>query len=142
MDLTAASKIVGQEEGCSLVSYQDSRGVWTVGYGHIRGVGPNMHITQAQADAWRLEDLQETAGYVQADVKVPLNPNQLNALISFTFNEGEGHLRSSTLLFKLNQGDFVGAAAEFQKWVKVRGNIVAGLVNRRKLEQELFLTAA
>ncbi len=86
---------------------------------------------------------------VESLVKVPLNQNQFDALVSFCFNVGsdidadtiaEG-LGDSTLLKKLNAGDYAGAANEFTKWNKVKGKVSNGLTKRRKLEQSLFLGA-
>ena len=71
-------------------------------------------------------------------VKVPLNPNQFGALTSFTYNLGAGNLRSSTLLRKLNAGDYAGAAAEFARWNKAGGKVLKGLTRRRAAERALF----
>ena len=71
-------------------------------------------------------------------VKVPLNENQHGALVSFTYNLGAGNLGSSTLLRKLNAGDYAGAAAEFPRWNKAGGKELAGLTRRRAAEKALF----
>ncbi len=80
-----------------------------------------------------------TEAAVNMLVTVPLNQNQFDALVSFTYNVGEGHLESSTLLKLLNQGDYMGAADQFLRWNKVDGQIILGLVRRRHKEQALFL---
>jgi GH24 family phage-related lysozyme (muramidase) len=72
-------------------------------------------------------------------VKVPLNSNQFSALVSFSFNVGTGNLQTSTLLKKLNALDYTGAADEFLKWAKAKGQELPGLVRRRKAERDLFL---
>ena len=78
---------------------------------------------------------------VIALVRVPLNANQLGALTSFAFNVGLGRLRASTLLRRVNTGDFAGAAEEFPKWNRGGGRVLPGLVARRIEERALFLRA-
>lgn len=72
-------------------------------------------------------------------VKVKLTQNQFDALVSFVYNVGVGAFRTSTLLRKLNNGDYVGAAAEFKRWKFGGGKELPGLVRRRKAEEQLFL---
>jgi GH24 family phage-related lysozyme (muramidase) len=83
----------------------------------------------------------DTCRDVEALVETPLTDNQFGALVSFTFNLGRGNLAKSTLLRKLNGGDYDGAAIEFNKWNKAGGKVLAGLVARRAAEAELFQTA-
>jgi lysozyme len=71
-------------------------------------------------------------------VKVPLEPHQFDALVSFAYNCGEGNLGKSTLLEKVNGGDFAGAAKEFARWNKGGGKVLAGLTRRRASEALLF----
>jgi lysozyme len=71
-------------------------------------------------------------------VKVPLAQGQFDALVSFSFNVGLGALGSSTLLRKLNAGDYRGAAAEFPRWNKAGGKVYEGLTRRRAAERSLF----
>jgi hypothetical protein len=85
-------------------------------------------------------DLRQYSSAVDRLVKVPLNANQYGALTSFTYNLGEGNLAKSTLLKKLNAGDYRSAAAEFAKWNRAGGKIMAGLTRRRKAEAQLFIT--
>lgn len=133
-------------EGLRLTAYLCAGGVWTLGYGHTRGVRPNDICTQEDADAWLKADVSEAEWGVNSLVKVPINQNQFDALVSFTFNLGsdidvdniaEG-LGDSTLLRKLNETDYVGAALEFKKWHKAGGKVLSGLVKRRAAEQTLF----
>ena len=72
-------------------------------------------------------------------VKVLLNQNQFDALVSFAYNLGNENLQQSTLLKKVNQNDFIGASFEFEKWNKSSGKVLNGLVKRRLAEKELFL---
>lgn len=113
-------------------------GVPTIGYGRTTGVRLGQKITQAQADAWLVQEYDTFEAQVRALVKVPLTANQLGALTSFAYNLGVGALRSSTLLKKLNAGDYQGAGAEFAKWVKAGGKTLTGLVRRRAAEAALF----
>ncbi len=126
-------------EGCRLVPYRDSAGVWTDGYGNTHGVVPaGPPIGQAKAEA----DLMRNLAAAEADVarlaRVALTQGQFDALVSFTFNLGAGALGGSTLLRKLNAGDAAGAAAEFGKWVHAGGEVLPGLVTRRARERALF----
>lgn len=125
-------------EGCRLTSYQDVGGVWTIGYGHTSGVRSGVSITQQQADSLLVQDLQSFSDAVNSLVKVSLNQYQFDALVSFVYNVGKGAFASSTLLQKLNNGDYAGASNEFSLWVHVGTQVIQGLVNRRKAEQTLF----
>jgi lysozyme len=127
-------------EGLRLNSYQDGAGVWTIGYGHT-GARKDEYETAEQAEADLCADIAEAEHAVNAMVQTRLNQNQFDALVSFTFNEGAGRLRSSTLLRLLNVGD-TAASAEFAKWDIVAGHECAGLLARRRAEQALFLEAA
>lgn len=129
-------------EGLRLTSYQDSVGVWTIGYGHTSGVGPNQTCTQEQANEWLAEDVQGAAYVVNKVVTVPLNQNQFDALVDFVFNLGSGNFQSSTLLKLLNSGDYAGASAQFPLWNHAGGVVVPGLTARRLAEQNLFNTGA
>lgn len=126
-------------EGCKLDAYPDVGGVWTIGYGHTKGVKKGDTCTQAQAEAWLKEDIQTCVDAINRDVTVSINQNQFDALVDFAFNLGIGALKNSTLWRKLNAGDFAGAAAEFPKWDMAGGKHIKGLLARRIREQSLFL---
>lgn len=125
-------------EGLRLKAYQDSAGVWTIGYGHTGGVRPGQQISQAQAEQYLRGDVRWAEQAVRDNVKVPISQNQFDALVSFTFNLGPNALKNSTLLKKLNAGDYAGAQAEFGKWVHAGGQRLEGLVRRRAEEAQLF----
>ncbi|MDU9394301.1 lysozyme [Pseudomonas sp. zfem002] len=129
-------------EGLRLHAYQDSAGVWTIGYGATRGVKAGMSITRDQAERMLLNDVQRFEPEVQRLVTVPLSSNQWDALICFTYNLGAANLESSTLLRLLNSGDYLGAAEQFPRWNKAAGKVLPGLVRRRAAERDLFLEAA
>lgn len=127
-------------EGVRLKAYDDGVGVWTIGVGHTAGVKRGDVITMAQVDEFLRSDLKDAEDAVNNSVKVPLTQGQFDSLVSFVFNLGAGAFRGSTLLKKLNAGDYVGAGDEFLKWNKAGGRVMAGLVKRRAAERTMFLT--
>jgi len=115
---------------------------WTVGYGHTGSdVVAGLTITAEEAESLLKKDLEKFERAVTKMVVVPLTQNQFDALVSFTYNLGPQSLLGSTLLKKLNNKDYEGAANEFPKWNKAQGKILRGLVSRRAKEKTLFLTA-
>ena len=130
--------LIKQFEGCHLAAYKCPAGKWTIGYGHTKGVSAGDKITRSQAESYLRADLATFEKGVEKAVKVKLNQYQFDALISFTFNCGLGAFKSSTLLKKLNAGDYKGAGAELLKWNKSNGRVLAGLTRRRKAEKVLF----
>lgn len=135
--------LIREFEGCSLVAYPDpgtGSAPWTIGYGSTRGVVPGMTISQEEAERLLQNDVQATARVVSAILETEINDNQFSALVCFAFNLGCGNLAKSTLLAKLNQRDFSGAADEFLKWDKIAGQHSPGLQRRRQAERALFLS--
>lgn len=137
--------IIKSFEGLELVAYQDSVGVWTIGYGHTAMAGPpkvdpGMVITEAEADKILRQDLNYFEQGVEEAVTVATNPDQFSAMVSFAFNVGLTAFRDSTLLRKHNAGDFAGAADEFLRWVYAGGERLPGLERRRKAERALYLS--
>ncbi|PHM29483.1 lysozyme [Xenorhabdus innexi] len=132
-------------EGLRLKAYPDpATGAepWTIGYGHTKGVAPGQVITRQQAEAFLLEDLTPIYSVLQQVVKVALTQGQFDALCSFIFNVGIGNFTHSTLLKKLNEGDYQGAAQEFLRWDQGNGHELPALLARRKSEQKMFLSCA
>ncbi len=126
-------------EGLRLVAYQDPVGVWTVGYGHTGpGVGKGVSITATEAEAMLLADLEDAVRCVNRKVTAAISQGQFDAMVDFCFNAGRGNFLQSTLLRKVNAGDFAGAAAQFGLWVHADGEVVPGLVRRRQAEAEMF----
>jgi len=125
-------------EGCELTAYQDSVGVWTIGYGHTKGVSKGMTITQEQAEQMLLTELVEYEGYIKNMVTVPLTQNQFDALVVWIYNLGPTNFGSSTLLKELNSGNYTAAGKEILRWNKAGGKVLAGLVRRREAEAQLF----
>lgn len=114
-------------------------GTLTIGYGSTGAhVKPGMTITEAEASELLLDDLDRFERCVERKVVVPLNENQFAALVSFCFNVGEGAFGGSTLLKKLNKGDYNSVPAELAKWVTSKNKRMQGLVNRRAAEAGLW----
>lgn len=130
--------------------YPDPAHGWKVPtccYGHTDAAGDPKYadtkgkkFTKAEGRAILSKDLEAVERDVRAKVKVPVNANQLGALVSFTYNCGIGNFGKSTLLKKLNAGDYKGAAGQFKLWNKAGGKVLPGLTKRRASEAELFLT--
>lgn len=142
-----ARSLIKRFEGFRALAYKCPSDVWTIGYGHTKGVKPGMKITPAEAEKLLDEDLAQFESDVDSLVKVPITSGQRGALVSFAFNTGsdidddeiaEG-LGDSTLLKLLNMCDYEGAANQFPRWVKSNGVVLQGLVKRRAAERDLFL---
>lgn len=131
-------ELLKQFEGLRLNAYRDSAGVLTIGYGSTTDVEPGDSITPEGAERLLREDLKNAERAVEQLVTVPLNANQHAALVSFVFNLGFGNLASSTLLKRLNAGDYQGAQQEFGRWIYANGKVMAGLERRRNAEAQLF----
>ena len=132
------TEILKYFEGCKLTAYQDSVGVWTIGYGHTKGVYNGMTITQEEAEQMLLTELEEYEGYIENMVTVPLTQNQFDALVVWIYNLWQTNFKNSTLLKDLNAGNYNAAGQEITRWNKAGGKVLAGLVKRREAEAELF----
>ncbi len=130
--------LIKRFEGLRLTAYKCPADVPTIGYGstgpHVR---MGMTITEAEAEALLLEDLDRFERGV-AKMTPTATPGQFSALVSFAFNLGLGALQGSTLMRKHLAGDFAGAAAEFPRWNKAGGRVLAGLTTRRAAEAALY----
>jgi len=137
--------LICEFEGKRLVAYDDGVGVWTIGFGTIKypngvRVKKGDTCTLEQAKEYMRHDLIEFEHTVNSSVKVPLNQNQFDALVSLAYNIGSSAFKSSTLVKKLNTGDYQGAADQFNVWVNAGGKRMQGLANRRDKEKLLFLS--
>ena len=130
--------LIKKFEGCRLESYRCSANVLTIGYGHTGGVLETDVITQDDADRLLEQDIAKFEKYVNVNVAVELNQNQFDALVAWTFNLGVGNLRQSTMLRKLNEGDYQSVPSEMNRWNKAGGTTLDGLIRRRKAEGLLF----
>jgi len=132
-------------EGLELEAYQDIAGIWTIGYGHTGDdVQPGMKLSEREAEELLRRDLKPREQAVSSAVKVSLNQNEFDALVSFVYNVGAAAFRGSTALKRLTRGDRVGAADALTWWNKATvGGVlreVLGLTRRRAAEKALFLT--
>lgn len=132
-------QFISSFEGCRLNAYQDPTGTWTIGYGHTAGVQPGQSITMQQALLYLAQDLANKEKYVNKYHNIyHFNQNQFDALVSFTYNCGQGNLKKL-----LNDGN---KPIELIKvdlpntCTKSKGKELKGLVRRRKAEADLFGT--
>lgn len=129
-------ELIKRFEGCRLAAYKDSGGVWTIGYGHTKGVTSGMTITQAQADAFLVEDCASAEAAVNKYMsKYSFNQNQFDALVSFAFNIG-----NIKQLTADGTRTIAEISAKIPEYCKCAGKKLQGLVNRRAAEKELFDT--
>ena len=146
-------ELLKQWEGFKLNVYNDSAGLPTIGVGHlitqsernsgsivIDGVAVKYAggLTQQQVLDLLSQDVKPAEQSVNNGVKVPLDQNQFDALVSFTFNVGGGAFAGSTLLKVLNQQQYTEVPNQFLRWTKAGGKVVQGLVNRRHNEIKLW----
>ncbi|NDD75636.1 MAG: lysozyme [Gammaproteobacteria bacterium] len=121
------------------VAYKCPAGVWTIYAGCTEGVHAGMIITEEEGAEMMRHELAKHEKAVRDLVTVDLTQSQYDALVSFSYNVGTGALSKSTLLKKLNAGDYAGAAARFADWNKGGGKVLPGLVRRRAAEAEMFM---
>lgn len=133
-------KYIIEEEGKRNKAYKDTKGLWTIGVGHL--IRPDeQHLIHATLTDEEVEDLLKRdlewcSEAVESSVKVPLAQAQFDALYSLCFNIGGTAFKRSTVVKRLNSGDYEGAADAILMW-----NKPPELVKRRKRERELFLSA-
>lgn len=143
----SAEKLIAKFEGLRLKAYQDTGGIWTIGYGSTKdpftgvSVKEGDVISKATALEWLKKDIEQRQIGIRKLVKVPITANQLAAITSLAYNIGLGAFQRSTLLRLLNaKAPIQDVADQFLRWNKVNGQVVKGLTNRRILERELFLS--
>lgn len=140
----AGLEFIKTREGFRSKAYLDSAGVPTIGYGTIclpsgDAVQIGMTCTNAEATEWLENHIRtQVETCIQRNVAVDLTQNEYDSICSFIYNLGCRNFKSSTLLKKINLGDSVGAGAEFIKWNKAGGRVIAGLTTRRQDEAEIF----
>ena len=133
-----AADFVKDLEGCELKAYRCPAGVWTIGYGHTKGVKEGDMISASEAEQLLVEDLTAIANDLNRLVNVPVTQGQYIALLSLAFNVGASWVKKSELLRKLNHRDYEGAAEEFDTFVLSNNKVVEGLKRRRAAERNLF----
>ena len=131
-------------EGLRTEAYPDITGKLTIGYGHVDGVTPDMHISPATAEIFLEADVKAKEDRINADVHVPLSQNQFDALVSFEFNLGEGNLEMLLNASGLNEKNYADVPKHMVLYDKARdpktGEMVdvPGLEARRRAEAVLF----
>lgn len=136
-------KLIGSFEGLRLRAYPDpgtGGQPWTIGYGHTKGVKRGQKITAAKALSYLRSDVLSAERSVDAHVRVPVNQNRFDAMVSLAFNIGNSAFAHSTVVRRLNSHDYDGAGAAFMMWVRAGGRVMQGLVNRRAAERKLYDT--
>ena len=127
-------------EGCRLQAYQDAAKVWTIGYGHTKGVRRGDTITQEKAEEYLREDVEEVEGQILA-LNLNLTQPQFDALTSFVYNVGIGAFKKSTLLRFIREGRSENdIKKQFYSWVYSNGRTLPGLVKRREWEAIRFFS--
>ena len=141
----AGRELIQRNEGLRLDAYQDSVGVWTIGYGHTGPeVVPGLRITQEQADQWFAERLADEfePGVEAAIGDAPTTQAQFDAMVSLAYNIGIVAFARSSVAASHRRGDNAKAADDFLMWNKAGGQVLAGLVRRRGEERKLYLSDA
>jgi lysozyme len=130
---------IQQWERLRLRPYNAGDGLETVGWGHVLSKGDAIRLyTESECMTLLKGDLIYAEGSVTRLITAPLNQNQYDALVSFTFNCGGGVLQRSQIRIKLNRGDYGGAKMAFRNYVRSNGVKLLGLVRRRSAEAQLF----
>ena len=132
--------LIKEFEGLRLKAYKCPGGVWTIGYGHTAGVKPGMVISEAQAEEYLTADLIASEKYLN-NLRLAINQNQFDALISFIYNVGTGNFSRSTLLRKVRANPQDNSIMdEFLRWVYSKGRVLPGLQRRRLAEMKLYFS--
>ena len=135
---------IKSHEALRLKAYQDSKGVWTIGWGHTKNVHPGDVITREQAEQFIRDDFAWVERTLNTDLvtgrdKPLVTQNEFDALCSLVFNIGSDAYLESTVRRKIKQGDKMAAARAFKMWVYSEHKFIQGLANRRADEVRLFL---
>ena len=132
--------LIKEFEGLRLKAYKCPGGVWTIGYGHTADVKPGMVISEAQAEEYLKADLIAFEKYLN-DLRLAINQNQFDALVSFIYNVGTGNFSSSTILRKIRANPQDNSIMdEFLRWVYSKGRVLPGLQRRRLSEMKLYFS--
>ena len=135
---------IKSHEALRLKAYQDSKGVWTIGWGHTKNVHPGDVITREQAEQFIRDDFAWVERTLNTDLvagrdKPLVTQNEFDALCSLVFNIGSDAYLESTVRRKIKQGDKMAAARAFGMWIYSNHKIAPGLVTRRNAERKMFL---
>jgi len=138
--------LIKKFEGCKLEAYKCPAGIPTIGYGSTlyangQRIKLGDKITQQEADKLLLDTLGTYELFVDANTRDDINQSQFDALVDFAYNCGNGNLKSSTLLKKVNENPLNPTIKdEFMKWTRANGKVMNGLINRRKAEVEVYFS--
>lgn len=144
----ATVDLVKHFEGFRAQAYQDSVGVWTIGYGTTAAAGlgiaprPGMVITEADAETYLHMALDKFAAQIAPAITAPINENEFGAFLSLAYNIGPSAFRKSSALKHFNAGHKDKVPDAIRLWNKAGGQVLRGLVRRRQAEVDLFLTPA
>jgi lysozyme len=131
-------ELIKKFEGCETTAYQDSVGVWTIGFGHTKGVEEGQTCSIEDAESMLADEMNEYEGYINNMVKVDLQQHEFDALVAWVYNLGPTNLGESTMLKVLNGGQFDRVPDEMNRWTRAGGEILEGLVRRRQAESLMF----
>lgn len=131
--------LMKRRNGLTLKARQDPAGLWFIGFAHYGDVTEGMEITQAEAEAKLEHEIGRLETQLAAMLEIPVSQGQWDALLLLVFDYGLARIRSSILIRHVNAGEFERAAAEFSKWVQVRGRPDIQMVKRRDMERHIFL---
>jgi len=131
-------ELIKKFEGCETTAYQDSVGVWTIGFGHTKGVEEGQTCSVEDAESMLADEMDEYEGYINNMVKVDLQQHEFDALVAWVYNLGPTNLGESTMLKVLNGGQFDRVPDEMNRWTRAGGKILEGLVRRRQAESLMF----
>ena len=143
----AGARFIGRFEGFRGQLYNDAAGHCTIGYGHLVHLGHcngsepaafKRGISEHEAEELLRRDAQAAADAVRRAVHVQLNQQQFDALVSFVYNLGAGAFEGSTLLKDINARNFAAVPGQLEEWVHAGGQVLPGLVTRRRAEARLF----
>ena len=131
-------ELIKKFEGCETTAYQDSVGVWTIGFGHTKGVEEGQTCSIEDAESMLADEMDEYEGYINNMVKVDLQQHEFDSLVAWVYNLGPTNLSESTMLKVLNGGQFDRVPDEMNRWTRAGGEILEGLVRRRQAESLMF----
>lgn len=140
-------KLIQHFESCELKSYQDGKGIWTIGWGNTQyenglSVKKGEVITQQRADELFKTIVSRFDSGVTKRIRSTVTQNMFDALVSFTYNCGFRNLDESTLLKKVNKNpNDISIREEFMRWINKGSSFERGLTRRRKAEADLYFTA-
>ncbi len=136
--IAIATVLIPSLEGVEYHAYKDVAGVLTVCYGHTgKDIMLGKTYTEQECKSLLDKDLRTTAAQIEPYIKRPIPDMTHAALYSFAYNVGAGNFKTSTLLYKINQGDTAGACDQLRRWVYAGRKKWKGLMSRREIEREL-----